>query len=77
LALAAGVVVAQESVDTTLHFQWNRSASAMPLPRDLCGLSIEADRFPDWAGNVTHRNEFTYTLMNNLREKTGLAPPIR
>jgi len=49
----------------------------MPLPQDLCGFSIEPDRWPDWAGNVTHRNDFTYTLLNNLKEKTGVAPRIR
>jgi hypothetical protein len=78
LAFAAAVcAVAQDVTDTSLRFSWSQPPSAMRLPQDLCGFSIESDRFPHWAGNVTSKNVFTYNLMNNLKEKTGKAPHIR
>lgn len=76
-ALAASVTVAQEVTDSRLQFSWDRPSVANPLPQDLCGFSIEPDRWPDWAGNVTNKNGFTYTLLSNLKEKTGVAPRIR
>ena len=69
----AGTTVAT----TPLNLALKRPDSAKPVPGDLAGLSIEADRFPAWAGNGTERNEFTYTLLNNLKEKTGVPPYIR
>lgn len=77
LAFSVGMAAAQEVTNSTLLFSWSQTAAAMPLPPDLCGLSIETDRWPDWAGNVSQKNDFTYTLLNNLKVKTGIAPPIR
>ncbi|KXL43444.1 MAG: glycoside hydrolase family 79 protein [Acidomyces sp. 'richmondensis'] len=59
------------------NIEWSRPSYAMPLPQDLCGFSIEPDMWPGWAGNKTHRNDFTYMLLNNLTEKSGVAPRIR
>lgn len=77
LALVASLAGAQEIADSRLQFSNSRPSCAMFLPGDLCGFSIEPDRFPDWAGNVTHKNNFTYTLMNTLKQKTGAAPRVR
>jgi len=77
LCLLSNRLLAQNVAGSRLQFEWSRPSCTMPLPQDLCGFSIEPDRWPDWAGNVTHRNDFTYTLLNNLKEKTGVAPRIR
>ncbi|KAJ5826134.1 hypothetical protein N7474_003272 [Penicillium riverlandense] len=77
LALAGTITVAHGSTQYTVQYSSSRPEVAVPLPQNLCGLSIEPDRWPDWAGNGTHRNEFTYTLLSNLKEKTGVAPRIR
>ncbi|KAH8810928.1 glycoside hydrolase family 79 protein [Xylogone sp. PMI_703] len=76
-AVVAGTVQAQDATNSRLQLSWTRPSNAVPLPPDLCGLSVEPDRWPDWAGNVTHRNEFTYRLLNTLKQKTGVAPRIR
>lgn len=76
-ALVAGLAGAQEITDSRLQFSRSRPSCAMSLPGNLCGFSIEPDRFPDWAGNVTHKNNYTYTLLNTLKQKTGSAPRIR
>lgn len=55
----------------------DRPSTALPIPAGMCGLSIEADRFVDWAGEPGDRNEFTWHLMNNIQVRTGVAPPIR
>jgi hypothetical protein len=44
----------------------------------LVAFSIEADRWPAWAGDaVGHRNEFTHQLLKNLHERTGVPAAIR
>lgn len=75
--LIVEVMQTQEALGKILHFTWDQPDLAMPLPQDLCGFSFEADRFPDWAGHVSQRNNFTYNLLNNLKEKTGVPPPVR
>ena len=77
LALAAGATVAQPATVSRLQMSFVRPSCAMPLPANLLGFSIEPDRFPDWAGNISHRNDYTYTVLSNLKEKTGVAPRIR
>jgi hypothetical protein len=39
-------------------------------------LSIEFDRWTEWAGNVS-RNEFFYNTLDNLKQITGKPPSIR
>lgn len=75
-AAAFSVAIAQV-IDSRLRFSSSRPSCAMPLPQDLCGFSIEPDRWPEWAGNTSHRNDFTYTMLSTLKEKTGVAPTIR
>jgi hypothetical protein len=77
LALVANEACAQTITNSTLYYASERPSSAMSLPANLCGFSIEPDRYPEWAGNYTHKNAFTYTLMDTLKNKTGVAPRIR
>lgn len=51
--------------------------SANPVPNDLQSFSFEFSFFPDFAGNHSHPNEFTKTLLGNLKEITGATPVIR
>ncbi|ETS78715.1 hypothetical protein PFICI_08568 [Pestalotiopsis fici W106-1] len=73
LALAAATCVRALELELSLEMP----DTALPLPASMCGLSIEADRFVDWAGEPGKANQFTWNLMNNTKEKTGIAPPIR
>jgi hypothetical protein len=77
LVLVAGAVVAQDDIKSNLRMSLGKPSCAVPLPGNLLGFSIEPDRFPDWAGNVSSKNEYTYTLMSDLKEKTGVTPSIR
>ncbi|KAG6812433.1 hypothetical protein H0H92_002899 [Tricholoma furcatifolium] len=67
---------------TCAHAQLNVSipllsnSSSPCVSPSLISLSIEFDRFPDWAGN-TSRNEFFYNTLDNLKQITGQLPHIR
>ncbi|KNZ72100.1 hypothetical protein J132_04381 [Termitomyces sp. J132] len=53
--------------------------AAINAPRvlpSLISLSIELDRWTDWAG-TTSRNEFFFNTLDNLRQLTGQPPNIR
>jgi hypothetical protein len=76
-ALTFSTATAQSITNSTLQYLSTRPSCALALPANLCGFSIEADRFPDWAGNVSSRNNYTFTLLNTLKQKTGVAPRIR
>jgi hypothetical protein len=75
LSLVVGALAQDASVALTVPS--NKPTSASPLANDLVGMSLEADRWNDWTGNLTHPNDFTYTLLDNLKQKTGIAPVIR
>jgi len=48
------------------------------LDPQLVALSIEADRWPDWAGYEVHKpNLYTKQLLANLESKIGMPPAIR
>lgn len=51
--------------------------SANCVPNDLQSFSFEFSFFPDFAGNHSHPNEFSKTLLGNLKEITGAPPVIR
>ncbi|KAI0327551.1 glycoside hydrolase family 79 protein [Cubamyces sp. BRFM 1775] len=51
-------------------------SNAQPLSPTLLSFSIEADRWPEWAG-ITERNEFTYNALHNYAALTGKPPSIR
>jgi len=46
------------------------------VSQSLVSLSIEQDRWTDWAGN-TSRNDFFFNTLDNLQQLTGLPPQIR
>ncbi|MCJ1330096.1 hypothetical protein MMC10_006778 [Thelotrema lepadinum] len=52
------------------------NASA-PIPESFVSFSIELAFFPDYAGNVSSPNTFSYNLLNNLGNLTGSKPAIR
>lgn len=53
-------------------------AFAEKVDSNLVAFSIEADRWPDWAGyEVGKPNEFFVQCLKNLGEKTGSMPSIR
>lgn len=74
-ASLAGGALAQSS--SILRTSRERPSSAARLPGDLVGMSLESDRWNDWTGSLSHPNDFTYTLLDNLKQKTGVAWPIR
>jgi hypothetical protein len=61
----------------TMVTQFVRPSSAVPLSNNLVGFSIESDRWNDWTGSLSHPNNLTCTLLHNLKQKTGVASPIR
>ncbi|KAJ5684626.1 uncharacterized protein N7477_000971 [Penicillium maclennaniae] len=48
-----------------------------PVPRDLQAFSIEFAFFPDYAGNHSHPNQFSKTLLGNFQSITGALPKVR
>lgn len=55
----------------------NNAVQVSPL---LVSLSIEGDRWPDWAANgpsYAQRNQFFYNALENLKVRTGVWPRIR
>ncbi|KAJ7475686.1 glycoside hydrolase family 79 protein [Mycena latifolia] len=52
------------------------TGDAPPVTGNLVSLSIEQDRWLDWAGNTT-RNSFFFNTLDNLVALTGAPPTIR
>lgn len=50
---------------------------AEPLPAGFVSYSIEFSSFPDFAGNKSQPNEFSYNLLKNLKSLQGSFPYIR
>lgn len=51
---------------------------ARVVPKSLIGLSIEMDRWADWAGgSVGSPNAFLNQALSNLANYTGHAVPLR
>lgn len=48
---------------STLNLPPYRPYFVQKLPQDIAGLAIELDRWPDWTGNYTNPNTFTYQLL--------------
>jgi hypothetical protein len=67
----------QDDTLSTMRVTFDRPDYARYVNPTLAGLSIELDRFPDWAGNISHPNEYTYALLNNLKQRTGAAVTVR
>jgi len=62
------------AVDVTISL--SAPAGAPTLPPSLVSLSIEQDRWTQWAGN-TSRNDFLFNVLNNIVGFTQNPPHIR
>ncbi|TFL04901.1 hypothetical protein BDV98DRAFT_561154 [Pterulicium gracile] len=51
-------------------------SNAPTLSKRLVSISIEQDRWPEWAGTDS-RNDFFYNTFDNLRALTGSPPDVR
>ncbi|KIW32189.1 uncharacterized protein PV07_03748 [Cladophialophora immunda] len=51
--------------------------ASKPLLESFVSYSIEFSSFPDFAGNSSQPNNFSYNLLNNLRNLQGTYPIIR
>ena len=52
------------------------NSNAPKISPSHVSLSIELDRWTDWAGNVS-RNEFFFNALDNLNKITGKPPSVR
>lgn len=51
---------------------------ARTLPKNLLGLSIEMDQWPQWAGTALGSpNKFVNTVLDNIASRTGYAVNLR
>ncbi|KAH8812756.1 glycoside hydrolase family 79 protein [Xylogone sp. PMI_703] len=73
--VTAAAVASTESVDLELSVRVPSSASP-PVSRDFQSFSIEFSSWVDYAGNISHPNEFTNTMFANLRAFNGDVPQI-
>ncbi|WVO24674.1 uncharacterized protein IAS62_006051 [Cryptococcus decagattii] len=56
----------------------SQPAWAQPLSPNLAAMSIEMDRWPDWAGQkVGQPNQYVNQVLTNLGERTGAMPYLR
>jgi hypothetical protein len=53
------------------------SSASPPILGGFVSYSIEFSSFPDFAGNLSAPNKFSYQLLSNLQEIQGLYPYIR
>ena len=53
------------------------SSASAPIPSSFVSYSIEFAFFPDFAGNSSSPNEFSYNLLKNLGNIQGTTPIIR
>lgn len=72
---AAGHPLTQTQQDISIPTGPDNSVD--PVPNDLQSFSLEFSYLPDFAGNNSHPNEFSKTLLGNLRDITGTPPVIR
>lgn len=74
ILLAAFPPFAASAVDVVIPLTAPYGASS--VAPDLVSLSIEQDRWVDWAG-TTDQNEFFYNALDNLVQITNSPPFIR
>lgn len=78
LLLAPAPRVKGATFGITLHLPDRVPPWAEPLSPHLASLSIEMDRWTDWAGpEIGHPNEYVNQLLRNLGERTGSMPFLR
>ncbi|TFK95850.1 hypothetical protein BDV98DRAFT_659521 [Pterulicium gracile] len=74
LAITTAFLSAVTAVDVIIPL--NTPANAPLLSKSLVSISIEQDRWTDWAG-IKSRNQFFYNTFDNLRALAGSPPHVR
>ncbi|KPI35447.1 Beta-glucuronidase [Cyphellophora attinorum] len=74
--LACSLQLARAATPIQLSISPPSNASA-PIRKSFVSFSIEFSSFPDFAGNNSHPNNFSYNLLNNLDGLQGSKPIIR
>lgn len=78
LLLAPASLVRADTFGIILHLPNRIPEWAEPLSPHLASLSIEMDRWTDWAGaEVGQPNEYVNQLLRNLGQRTGTMPFLR
>ena len=68
----------RETPRATIVLPPARPAYAEKVDPHLVAFSIEADRWPDWAGHTIGKpNDFTMQVLKNLAERSGVPCAIR
>jgi hypothetical protein len=76
MLLSGSLRLARAATPIQLSISPPSNASA-PIRESFVSFSIEFSSFPDFAGNNSHPNGFSYNLLNNLDELQGSKPIIR
>jgi hypothetical protein len=76
VALAALYNVAAAPSTITVSTACPKDA-APPVLESFVSYSLEFAFFPDFAGNLSHPNRYSYNLLNNIGSITGSNPVIR
>lgn len=74
LAITTAFLSAVTAVDVIIPL--NTPANAPLLSKSLVSISIEQDRWTDWAG-IKSRKQFFYNTFDNLRALAGSPPHVR
>ena len=74
ILLASVFPLVASAVTVTIPLSAPRNAPS--VAPDLVSLSIEQDRWVDWAG-ITEKNQFFYNALDNLVQITNSPPFIR
>ncbi len=83
MRISAPVLALASAVSSTVgQTMYNVSSSApksagSPFSEAFVSYSIELSSFPDFAGNISAPNTFSYTLLTNLGSIIGTKPIIR
>jgi len=74
LSLILALVVQTSSINITVSV--TAPTAATQVAPSLIGLSIEQDRWTDWAG-FDNENQFFFNVLENLKDLSGEPPYIR
>lgn len=74
LFMSISFVQGQTAVSLSISPPSNASS---PIRESFVSFSIEFSSFPDFAGNDSHPNNFSYNLLKNLGELQASNPIIR
>lgn len=74
---AAAAAVASQATAPLLVSPSPETSASAPIPSSFVSYSIEFAFFPDFAGNSSSPNEFSYNLLKNLGDIQGTTPIVR